>query len=188
LQDTQIPSHALSQHTPSTQKPEAQALALEQAVPFFVLQLPPVPHACPGQLPGTSVPGTTAVQVPSWPATAQDWQDPEQAALPQQTPSTQKPEAQFDSVAAVQPSPLPRFVTLYSQTSPLSVPAPTSTVTPRLLSKTMRPDPGEAGPVDRERTYQVGPLVSSSMVLTAVVAPVRSFGTGVATCRRRKLS
>jgi hypothetical protein len=148
LQDTQIPSHVLSQHTPSTQKPEAQALALAQAVPFFALQLPPAPHACPGQLPGTSVPGTTTVQVPSWPATLQDWQEPEQAALAQHTPSTQKPEAQFDAVAAVHPSLLPRLVTLYSQTSPGSVPAPKSTITPRWLSKAMRPDPGEVGPVD----------------------------------------
>jgi hypothetical protein len=65
LQDTQVPSHTLSQHTPSTQKPEAQVLALEQAVPFFALQLPLLSHACPGQLPGTSVPPAATVQVPS---------------------------------------------------------------------------------------------------------------------------
>jgi len=35
----------------------------------------------------------------------------EQDAFSQHTPSTQKPEAQFDAVAAVQPSPLPRFAT-----------------------------------------------------------------------------
>jgi hypothetical protein len=111
-----LPSHALSQHTPSTQKPEAQALALAQATPFLLLQLPLPSHACPSaQLPGTSVPAAAGRQVPSWPATAHDWQAPEQDATAQQTPSTQKPDAQVDAVAAVQPSPLPRLVTLYSQ-------------------------------------------------------------------------
>jgi hypothetical protein len=66
LQDAHLPSQALPQHTPSTQKPEAQALALEQASPFLVLQLPLPSHACPSaQLPGTSVPAAAAVQVPS---------------------------------------------------------------------------------------------------------------------------
>jgi hypothetical protein len=141
LQDTQVPSHALSQHTPSTQKPEAQVLALEQAVPFLTLQLPLLSHAWPGQLPGTSVPAAATVHVPSWPTTAHDWQVPEQTALEQQTPSTQKPEAQVFAVAAVQPSPLPRFVTLYSQVSVTSVlpsaGVPNSTITPRLLSNAM---------------------------------------------------
>ena len=136
-----MPSHAPSQQTPSTQNPEAQALALVQIVPFFALQLPLLSHACPGQLPGTSVPAVAMVQVPSRPVTAQDWQNPVQAALAQQTPSTQKPEAQVDAVAAVQPSPLPRLVTLYSQVSVRSgIPPmgePNSTMTPRLLSKAM---------------------------------------------------
>ena len=118
LQDTQVPSHAFSQQTPSTQKPEAQALALEQVVPFYDLQLPLLSNACPGQLPGTSVPAAATVQIPSCPTTLHDWQVPEQTALEQQTPSTQKPEAHFDAVAAVHPSPLPRLVTLYSHTSP----------------------------------------------------------------------
>jgi hypothetical protein len=118
LQDTQAPSQALSQHTLSTQKPEAQTLALEQAVPFFVLQFPLPSHACvTAQLPGTSAPGAARTQVPSLPATLHDWHAPEQDATAQQTPSTQNPEAQFDAVAAVQPSPLPRLVTLYSQVS-----------------------------------------------------------------------
>jgi hypothetical protein len=116
LQDTQVPSHALSQHTPSAQNPEAQTLALEHMTPFFLLQ-PPLPsHACwSAQLPGTSVPGAARRQVPSRPGTAQDWQDPEQDAMAQQTPSTQNPDAQVEAVAAVHPSPLPRWVTLYSQ-------------------------------------------------------------------------
>ena len=118
LQDAQVSRHALSQHTPSTQKLEAQTLALEQAVPFFALQLPVPSHACvPAQLPGTSVPGVARTQVPSRPGTEQDWQDPEQDAMAQHTPSTQKPEAQVEAVAAVHPSPLPRWVTLYSQVS-----------------------------------------------------------------------
>jgi hypothetical protein len=118
LQDTQAPSQALSQHTPSTQEPEAQTLALEQAVPFLALQFPVPSHACvTAQLPGTSVPGAARTQVPSLPATLHDWQAPEQDAAAQQTPSTQNPEAQFDAVAEVHPSPLPRLVTLYSQVS-----------------------------------------------------------------------
>jgi hypothetical protein len=111
-----LPSQAFSQHTPSTQKPEAHAVALEQAMPFLLLQLPLPSQACPSeQLPGTSVPAAACTQVPSWLATAHDSQAPEQAAIEQQTPSTQKPEAQVDAVAAVQTSPLPRFFTLYSQ-------------------------------------------------------------------------
>jgi hypothetical protein len=118
LQDTQVSSHALSQHTPSTQNPEAQTLALEQVVPFLLLQAPLPSHACPlAQLPETSVPAAADAQVPWWPSTAQDWQAPAQDAVAQQTPSTQKPEAQVDAVAVVHPSPLPRLVTLYSQTS-----------------------------------------------------------------------
>jgi hypothetical protein len=111
-----LPSQAFSQHTPSTQKPEAQAVALEQVTPFLLLQLPLPSHACPSeQLPGISVPAAACMQVPSWPTTAQDWQAPEHDAIEQHTPSTQKPEAQVDAVAAVQTSPLPRFFTLYSQ-------------------------------------------------------------------------
>jgi hypothetical protein len=111
-----LPSQAFSQHTPSTQKPEAQAVALEQVTPFLLLQLPLPSHACPSeQLPGISVPAAACMQVPSWPATLHDWQAPEQDPTAQQTPSTQKPEAQVDAVAAVQTSPLPRFFTLYSQ-------------------------------------------------------------------------
>jgi hypothetical protein len=145
LHDTHLPSHALSQHTPSTQKPEAQTLTLEQTMPFLLLQLPLPSHAWPSaQLPGTSVPAVALAQVPSWPATAQDWQGPEQDAVEQQTPSTQKPEAHVDALAAVHPSPLPRFVTLYSQVSfvfppPVFPPTlkalpPKSTITLRWLS------------------------------------------------------
>jgi hypothetical protein len=38
--DTQVPLQALSQHTPSTQKPEAQMLVLVHACPLPLLQLP----------------------------------------------------------------------------------------------------------------------------------------------------
>jgi hypothetical protein len=191
LQDTQSPSHPLSQHTPSTQKPEAQALALEQVVPFLALQLPLLSHAWPGQLPETSVPPAAAVQVPSWPATAQDWQDPEQAALAQQTPSTQKPEAQLAAVAAEQPSPLPRFVTSYSQVSVRSEPseaAQNSTITPRWLSKAMGAPPPPAASAEKVRRYQVGPRGSSSQVLTPMVWLVGSESDVTITWRRRRLS
>jgi hypothetical protein len=185
--------HAFSQHTPSTQKPEAQTLPLEQAVPFLGLQLPLLSHACPAaQLPGTSVPAATCAQVPACPATLQDWQVPGQAAVEQHTPSTQKPEAQADAVAEAQPSPLLRFATLYSQVSlcsdPSFGPAPNSTITPRWLSKAMAAVLSEVGPVDRSRGYQVGPLASNSQVLMAVEAPVEIVAFVGTTCRRRRLS
>jgi hypothetical protein len=201
LQDTQVPSHAFSQHTPSTQKPEAQTLALAQATPFFVLQLPLRSHACPAaQLAEISVPGAAGLQVPSWPATAQDWQAPEQTALPQQTPSTQNPEAQLDAVVGVHPSPVPSLVTLYSQVSLVIVFAegfgpetpPNSTSTPRLLSKAVLACARlGSGPGDRVRKYQVGARASSSQVSTVkfvpfkVAALVPPMGT---MCRRRRLS
>jgi hypothetical protein len=173
--------------------PEAQAPAPEQAVPFFALQPPLLSHACPvAQLPGTSVPATTGAQVPSCPATAHDWQVPGQAATAQHTPSAQKPEAQLVAVAAVHPCPLPRFVTLYSQVSlkfePSYGPAPNSTITPRWLSKAMAADVSEAGLLDRSRLYQVGPLASSSQVLTGAVGLVVVVALVGKTCRRRKLS
>jgi hypothetical protein len=193
LHDTHLPPHTSSQHTPSTQKPEAQALALEQAVPFFALHAPAAAHACPSaQLPTTSVPGAADVQVPWFPATAQDWQVPAQDALAQQTPSTQNPDAQAGAVAAVHPSPLPRFVTLYSQVwlkGALSfAPKPNSTITPRWLSKAMVALLTEVGPVARSRRYQVGPVASNSHVLMAVGELVVSVVLVGKTSRRRKLS
>jgi hypothetical protein len=190
LQDTQVPSQVLSQHTPSTQRPEAQVAALEQAVPFFALQPPPVAHACPsGQLPPTSLPGAAKAQVPSYPTTLHDWQVPTQDAVEQHTPSTQNPEAQVDAVVTVQPSPLPRLATLYSQVSlknePSFGPEPKSTITPRWLSKDMVALVTEVGPVVRSRRYQVWPLVSSSQVLMEPLVSVALVGT---TTRRRRLS
>jgi hypothetical protein len=118
LQATQVPSQALSQHTPSTQKPEAQVLAPLQAWPLLALQLPLPSQACPlEQLPGTSVPACARTQVPSLPLTLHDLHGPVQDADSQHTPSTQLPEAQVEAVLVEQPSPLPRLVTLYSQVS-----------------------------------------------------------------------
>jgi hypothetical protein len=119
LHETQVSVHALSQHTPSTQKPEAQATALEQAVPFFALQLPLPSQACPSSQP-LPVSGPAAAHVPSCPTTPHDWQAPAQSATLQHTPPTQKPEAQVDAVSGVHASPLPRFVTLYSQVSSMA--------------------------------------------------------------------
>jgi hypothetical protein len=157
LHDTQVSVHALSQHTPSTQKPEAQATALEQAVPFFALQLPLPSQACPaGQLAEAS--GPAAAQVPSCPATPHDWQVPAQDATLQHTPSTQKPEAQVDAAAALHPSPLPRFVTLYSQVSSMAKVGsavklpPKSTTAPRWLSKATASPVRATGPEEATRS------------------------------------
>jgi hypothetical protein len=118
LQDTQVPSHALLQHTPSAQKPEAQVLALLHAWPLLALQLPLPSQASPlEQLPGTWVPACARTQVPSWPLTLHDLHGPVQDADSQHTPSTQLPETQVEAVLVEQPSPLARRVTLYSQVS-----------------------------------------------------------------------
>ena len=98
----QVPLHALSQQTPSTQKPEAQVPAALQAWPFLLLQLPLPSQACPlEQLPATSVPALANTQVPSDPATLHDLHGPVQLADSQQTPSTQLPEAQEAAVSVV---------------------------------------------------------------------------------------
>jgi hypothetical protein len=141
LQDRQVPLQALLQHTPSTQKPEAHALALLHAWPLLVLQFPLASQACPlEQLPGTSVPAWARTQVPSWPLTLHDLHGPVQDADSQHTPSTQLPDAQVEAVLEEHPSPLPRPVTLYSQVSssgvPLALP-PKRTTTPRALSNAM---------------------------------------------------
>jgi hypothetical protein len=188
-----MPSHLFSQHTPSTQNAEAQTVALEHVVPFLLLHTPLPSQACPlAQLPGTSVPAATGEQVPSWLSTAQDWQAPEQDAVPQHTPSTQKPEAQVEAVAEVHPSPLPRLVTLYSQVSLVdmipSIVPPNTTTTPRWLSNVAAGHMGNwfvlAG---RLRKYQVGPLVLISQTTLGENEFGVSSTTGT-TARRRRLS
>ncbi len=110
------PSQARLQHTPSTQKPEAQSALPEQErpLPFGPLQVPPVQLLPPlhsvlelhvaSQLPvpvqrlpphslAGSAPAGAAVQVPTRPGTLHAMQVPVQAES-QQTPSAQEPEAQ----------------------------------------------------------------------------------------------
>ena len=141
LHDAQVPLHALLQHTPSAQKPEAQVEAALHGCPLLLLQFPLPSQACPfEQLPATSVPALARTQVPSEPETLHDLHGPVQEADSQHTPSTQLPDAQEDAKAAVQPSPLPHPDTLYSQVSsvyPIFVLPPKSTTTPRPLSKVM---------------------------------------------------
>jgi hypothetical protein len=74
------PSHAVSQHTPSTQLPLPHSSPMEHLVESFFLQ------------------------VPSDPATAHEEPSP-QLATPQQTPSVQKPVEQSLAVAHTLPSP-----------------------------------------------------------------------------------
>jgi hypothetical protein len=113
-----VPVQALSQQTPSTQKPEAQGAEALHACPFLVLHPPAASQACPSeQLPATSSPAVARTQVPSDPGTAQDLQGPLQLADSQHIPSTQKPDRHLAAVASLQPSPLPQPVTVYSQVS-----------------------------------------------------------------------
>jgi hypothetical protein len=111
LHASHAPSHAPLQHTPSTQKPEAQSEACEQArpLPFGPLQVPPVQlllalqsllsahvasHALvpvqklPPHSPAGSEAAASGAQVPTLPATLQAMQVPLQATS-QHTPSTQ---------------------------------------------------------------------------------------------------
>jgi hypothetical protein len=139
LHDTQVPWQALSQHTPSEQNPLAQAAPEVQAVPLAAAHLPVPSHAVwPEQLPATWVPAAAAVQVPKLPATLHDWQGPAHVADSQHTPSTQLPLAHWLAKSLLQPVPLPKPVTLYSQVSPRTPPVlptpPKSTTTARLLS------------------------------------------------------
>jgi hypothetical protein len=139
LHDTQIPLQALSQHTPSAQNPLAQFVPEVQVEPLAALHLPVPSHAVwPEQLPATSMPGVTAEQVPSLPATLQALQAPAQVADSQHTPSTQLPLAQRLAKSLLHPVPLPKPVTLYSQVSSRALPPfpepPKSTTTARLLS------------------------------------------------------
>jgi hypothetical protein len=139
--ERQSPVQELSQQKPSAQKPEAHALALSHFWPLLLLQLPEPSHAWPfEQLPETSVPGFARTHEPSEPATLQDLQGPEQAADSQHTPSTQLPDEHDEANDAVQPSPLARPATEYSQVSlakPLLPLPPNKTATPRPLSNTM---------------------------------------------------
>jgi hypothetical protein len=106
---------------------------------------------------------------PSEPATSHDLHGPVQEADSQHTPSTQLPEAHEEAKAAVQPSPLPKAVTLYSHVSvegpePLLGAPPNTTTTPRPLSKTMLDPERCEGVLGSARTYQVGAPDSTSQV------------------------
>jgi hypothetical protein len=97
-------------------------------------------------------------------------QGPVQPAVSQHTPSTQLPEAQVAAEAAVQPSPLASFVTVYSQVSLVGPPGevfkfpPNTTATRRVLSNAMAERKRLPGVVSSERTYQVIEPASSSQV------------------------
>jgi hypothetical protein len=161
MHDTQVPVHALSQHTPSAQKPEAHTLVPVQGWPLARLQDPvPSQARSAAQAPASIVPGAADAQVPSLPATAHDWHTPVHAPTSQHTPSTQNPLAHHEVDATVHPSPLPRFLTLYSQVSlPVS-----RTITPRTLSKTMWASEPGSGIVAVVRMHKVLVRVSISQV------------------------
>jgi hypothetical protein len=115
-------------HVPASVSDAAPAvqMAAEHVVPSAYLWQPPAPSHRPlvPQLGaplsaqaslGSMVPAATGVQVPVLPATLQAWQEP-QAALPQQTLSTQWPVPHW--LLAVQPRPTP---TLAAQLPPAPV-------------------------------------------------------------------
>lgn len=102
---------------------------------------------------------------------------PVHAAVSQHTPSTHWPEAQDVAVALVQPSPLARLATEYSQVSlavppgePLMFP-PKTTATRLALSKTMPARKRPPGVTSRTRVYQASALASSSQVCWMPLAP-----------------
>src|SRR5262249_46459410 len=95
LQVEQTPVHALTQQTPSTQKPEPHSDAALHLSRFGLLPIWQVPAASQYWLPLQSGdefpscdPAGRLTQAPSDPGTAHDWQTLVQA-LTQQTPSTQ---------------------------------------------------------------------------------------------------
>jgi len=116
LQDSQASPHALPQHTPSAQKPDAQPEAAVHAWPRAALGVQvPAPQKLPGlqsaseahgemhaavlprqrprpQSLAGSVRAGSEAHVPTAPTRLQDWHAPPQPAL-QHTPSAQKPEA-----------------------------------------------------------------------------------------------
>ena len=49
LHETQLPAHAELQHTPSTQKPEAQPSPDVQSAPLALLPQLPATHWCPAE-------------------------------------------------------------------------------------------------------------------------------------------
>lgn len=126
MQVSQSPSHALSQHTPSTQKPDWHAAPSVQAVPGEAsgtqapaAQVRPKGQAassvhCVGQVdcapsqayvPQVPLPAEragTGEQVPAEPCTPHDSQAPVQA-VSQHRPSTQWPEAQSPGPAQAVP-------------------------------------------------------------------------------------
>jgi len=91
MQDTHMPLQALLQHTPSTQKPEAHALALLHAWHCWSAVSAGVTGLSARTAAGTSVPAWARTQVPSWPLTLHDLHGPAQDADSQHTPSTQLP-------------------------------------------------------------------------------------------------
>jgi hypothetical protein len=131
LQASHAPVHAPLQHTPSTQKPEAQSDAWAHAspLPFGPLQVPPSqllgalhwplleqvarhrpapsqklpPHSLAG-----SVPAVAGAHEPALPGTLQDSQGPAQGLL-QQTPSVHAPDSH--SAARKQAAPSGRSAT-----------------------------------------------------------------------------
>jgi hypothetical protein len=166
-----MPVHVLSQQMPFTQKPDAQVAPALHTCPLLLLQVPAPSQALPfSQLPGTTVPAAASLQMPSDPGTLHDLHEPVQAAVSQQTPSTQLPDAHKVANVALQPSPLPRLVTLYSQVSlptsvakaPDTIP-PNNTATPRSLSKAMAVLWREDGALSL-RWYHWGIFASSSQV------------------------
>jgi pimeloyl-ACP methyl ester carboxylesterase len=108
------PAQATLQQMPSTQLSEVHSASSPHVVPFLKRHPPTPSQVFSPEQSASSVNLGTAVQFPWKPATAHDWQLP-QAALLQQTPSTQLPDAQSLEMAQAFPSRL-RHAPVASQT------------------------------------------------------------------------
>src|SRR5436190_10186900 len=137
LQVLQVSLQSVLQQTPSAQWPLAHSPNASHCWPRRFLHCWLASHAwSDGQLSSPDPTGTLR-HLPAMPGTLHDLHVPVQVACSQQTPSTQKPDAQLEALAAEQPDPLMRGAVLarYSQIScgpyvesPVTLPPKTSVV------------------------------------------------------------
>jgi hypothetical protein len=163
-----------------------------RTVPFFALQLPLAPHACPSaQLPVISVPAAAWLQVPSWPATAHDWH----TSRTGRNRAAHAVHAEARGAACRRGGSAPLAI---AEAGHFVLPGlalvrtivrarPKSTITPRWLSNAMAAEVSEVGPwTDRAGTrLHLGIQLPG---LDGRRGSRRIVAFGATTCRRRRLS